>query len=925
MPRHISKLAASATVLVTCQLIAAGLSGCNNQSGEALLADAKQYEQKGDDKAALIQLKNAAEKSPENAEIRFQLASVHNRLSDGASAEKEIRKAIAISKDRVRAAPDLAVALLLQGQPQKVIDETAAEAPKGGAVLSTARGDAFFWVKNFAQAREAYKQALAATPDFSQAFLGLARIALTEKDMGAAFSLTEQAIKAGPKDSRNWIYKGQLLRAQEKYEEAIAAFTQAVSLQPGLPGPYLERASDEISLKKFDAAKADIAAARKIAPNDIHVIYTQGRFDAEQGNYPAARESVQKVLAVAPGHLPSILLAGMVELRLGGTEAAEQYLKRYVDNYPDNAFARTLLTRALLKNGRAGDAIQTLSPLLKSGRPTSQDLTLAGEAMLQGGDPRMAAEFFGRAIQLNPDNSGLHTSLGLARLSVGESAQALSELETAVKLDPKSNHAAFELIKAQLQLNQYDKAMAALQKLEQAEPKNADILNLKGGAYLAKRDWNNATASFEKAIAAQPDYFVPVANLAHLERNLHKFDSAKKRYEDFLAKNKNHVGAMWGIAEIEAEQGNPAKATQWLERASTENPQLLTPALKLAHQYLAVRENQKALILLRKFSTSYQSDPQLLDALGQAQIVNDDTAGALDSFNKLVSLQPKSAAPYLRLAAAHMAAKNYEAATEDLKRAERVQPGSSAVRLGLIDLATRQGKWADAMAMARDVQKKSANSPVGYVMEGDLYIKQQQPANALPAYEKAYALVKSPQALIKIADTLRQAGKLKESDARLTQWRQTYPNDTLVPLYQAQQYSSEKQYKPAAEALLAVLKLKPNDHVALNNLAVVYQQDKDPRALETAERALKLEPNSPVIMDTLGWMLVEQGDTKRGLPLLQKAASLVPDAKDIRYHMAIALQKTGDKAGARKELEKLFADRVPFPQADEAKALLKVL
>ncbi len=925
MPRHIRKLATSAAALAICQLFATGLTGCNTQSGETLLAEANQYQQKGDDKAALIQLKNAAEKSPENAEIRFQLASVHNRLSDGASAEKEIRKAIAISKDRVRAAPDLALALLLQGQPQKVIDETAAEAPKGGAVLSTARGDALFWVKNYAQAREAYKQALATTPDFSQAFLGLARIALNEKDLESAFSLTEQAIKASPKDSRNWIYKGQLLRGQEKHEEAIAAFSQAISLQPGAATPYLERASDEIGLKKFDAAKADIAAARKISPASVQVIYTQGRYDAEQGNYAAARESVQKVLAAAPGHLPSVLLAGMVELQLGGTEAAEQYLKRYIDNYPDHAYARTLLTRAMLKNGRTAEAIQVLSPLLNGGRPTSQELSLAGEVMLQGGDPRTAAEFFGRAIVLNPNNPDLHISLGLVRLSLGEGAKALAELETAVKLAPKSQRAAFELIKAQLQLNQSAKAIAALQTMEQAEPRNAEILNLKGGAYLAKRDLKNASISFEKAIAAQPDYFVPVTNLADLEKKQRNLDSAKKRYEDFLAKNKGHVGAMFGIAEIETEQGNPAKATQWLERANAEHPQALAPALKLAQQYLAVRENQKALTLLRKYSTSYQSTPQLLDALGQTQMVNDDIAGALDSFNKLVTLQPQSIAPYLRLAAAHMAAKNFDAAIEDLKRAERVQPDTATVRVGLIDLATRQGKWADAMAIVRDMQKKNPKSPVGYVMEGDLFIKQQQPANALPAYEKAYSLVKSPQALIKIVDTMRQAGKSKDAEARLAQWRQTYPRDTLVPLYQAQYYSDEKQYKPAAEALLAVLKLKPDDHVALNNLAVVYQQDKDPRALETAERALKLAPQSPVIMDTLGWMLVEQGDIKRGVPLLQKAASIVPEAKDIRYHLALALQKSGDKAGARKELEKLFADRRPFPEAEEAKALLKVL
>jgi Tfp pilus assembly protein PilF len=45
----------------------------------------------------------------------------------------------------------------------------------------------------------------------------------------------------------------------------------------------------------------------------------------------------------------------------------------------------------------------------------------------------------------------------------------------------------------------------------------------------------------------------------------------------------------------------------------------------------------------------------------------------------------------------------------------------------------------------------------------------------------------------------------------------------------------------------------------------------------------------------------------------------------VRYHLAVGLSKSGDKAGARKELDKLLADDKSFAQADEARALLKNL
>ena len=113
--------------------------------------------------------------------------------------------------------------------------------------------------------------------------------------------------------------------------------------------------------------------------------------------------------------------------------------------------------------------------------------------------------------------------------------------------------------------------------------------------------------------------------------------------------------------------------------------------------------------------------------------------------------------------------------------------------------------------------------------------------------------------------------------------------------------------------------------MALNNLAWIYQQEKDPRALEYAEKANQLAPDNPATLDTLGWILIEQGNTSRGLPLLQKANSLAPDAPDIHYHLILGLVKAGDKAKARKELEQLLASGKSFANIEEARTLLKQL
>jgi len=121
------------------------------------------------------------------------------------------------------------------------------------------------------------------------------------------------------------------------------------------------------------------------------------------------------------------------------------------------------------------------------------------------------------------------------------------------------------------------------------------------------------------------------------------------------------------------------------------------------------------------------------------------------------------------------------------------------------------------------------------------------------------------------------------------------------------------------------LKQHPDHAATLNNLAWVYQQKKDPVALEYAEKAYKQAPDSPAILDTLGWILIEKGDAERGTSLLQKAVTAVPEAAEIRYHYAVGLFKSGNKAEARQELEKLLGGDKPFPQRDDAKKLLESL
>ncbi|HSI23342.1 MAG TPA: XrtA/PEP-CTERM system TPR-repeat protein PrsT [Methylophilaceae bacterium] len=927
MPKRINSHTRTIAMLLASVLMLSGIVSCEKpQTPEALIAEARQYQQKGDTPAAIIQLKNALQKNPDNAEARFLLGTIYNEAGDPKSAEKELRRAEDLGMSRIKVLPELGKALFAQGQFQQVLDETQrlAGAKESPEILSL-RGNAYLALRKNQEAKAAFEQALGSQPDFPAALIGLSRYALMEKNVEEAIRLSDQAVVKNPKNAEAWLFKADLLRAQGKIEQALAAYDQTLKLQPKNTTAHINKAFLEIGLGKFDIAKTHIDAARAVAPNSLLVFYTQALLDFRQGKHAEAWDALQQILRAAPEHMPSVLLAGAVQYAMGSLPQAEHYLKSYLEKDPKNPYARKVLLSTLLRAHKTDSAFEVLRPALQNSQQDFELLRLAGETYMQAKDFEKAEEYFEKAAALSPKDANVHTALGISKLAQGEDSRAIAELEMASNLDSLSSRPDLLLVITHLRKKEFDLALNAAKNFEKDQPNNPLSHNLKGVAYLGKKDYANARASFEKATAIQPNFFPAVANLAQLDLVEKKPERAKQRFEALLAKDKKNFKAMNALANLALAQGQKKEATAWLERASKENPDALEPALQLAAHYLRMGEKQKALALAQQLQGSYPDSPEILDILAQAQFANGDKQAALDTYNRLAAMRPNSALAQLRIASMHKAMQNPQAATAAFKKALELQPDNLEAQMNLAALEAHNGRYDQAVAIARTIQKQRAKSPAGYLLEGDLLMAQKKPDLAAKLYEQAHALSKGGFALIKLHEALTNAGKGKEADARLVQWVKEHPADHTTRLYLAGTFLAAKQNEAAIEQYQIILRLNPNYVPALNNLAWLLHQQNDARALGYAEQANKLKPDNAAILDTLGWILVEQGNVARGLPLLQKAASLAPAAPVIRYHLAVGLMKSGDKAKAKKELEQLLASGKNFSQAEEARALLKKL
>lgn len=902
------------------------LGGCGREDPAALVADARSLLAAGDYKAAMIQLKNAIGRDATNAEARYELGKLYLDQFDPAGAEKELRRAREAGYAASAVNPLIARALLAQHEYQRLLDELPAPSARDtdAATLQALRATAELGLGRKEEARQALQRTLQAAPDNAEVHLALAKLAVVDSKIPEALHELEQALQNDPRHLDSLMLKGDLLQATGKPAEAAPVYREVLKAYPGHANARLALAGIAIAGNKLGDARKEIDAALHIAPNSLQARYLQALVDFREGQTERARDRLAAVLKGAPEFVPALLLAGAIEYTLGNLQTAETHLNKVVAAVPRNPYALRLLASVQLRLGRPDDAAATLKPLDPERSNDAGVNVVAGEIALAKKDWSKAAAYFEKAAQTNPQSAAIRTELGLARLAQGD-ARATDDLLAASSLEGGGGRADVILILSQLKNQQYDAALASIAALEKKFPTSPVPWNYRGAAYLGKKDPAKARESFERALKLDPTFYPAAATLARLDLQDKQPALAKSRFENVLKADPKHLQAMLGMADLARIAGDEKTYLSWLGKAAAANPQALQPPMLLSRYWLAKGDSAKAVATARGAVTARPGNPAALDLLGTAQFAARDLDNALGTYRALADQYPDQAEFRLKLAKVQLAMKRTDEARKNLQEAVRLKPDLTEAQLLLGGLDIQSARYDEAMRIARELERQNPKGPAGWTLEGDLALARKQYPAALAAYERAHALAPSPATLIGQHQALAGSGRFDEGAKRLAGWLAAHPQDRRTRLYLAQEQSAHGQYRAAADHYLLLNQQAPGDVVVLNNLALALSELGDPRALGFAEQAFKLQPGNPAVMDTLGWIEVQQGQAERGIKLLQQALSKMPDAAEIQWHLAAAFAKSGQHARARNELERLLASNASFRHEQEAHDLLKKL
>jgi tetratricopeptide (TPR) repeat protein len=327
-------------------------------------------------------------------------------------------------------------------------------------------------------------------------------------------------------------------------------------------------------------------------------------------------------------------------------------------------------------------------------------------------------------------------------------------------------------------------------------------------------------------------------------------------------------------------------------------------------------------------------------ALKAEYLINSDQMAAAEDFTRAKATQYPSH-PFIQLINAEVLLKGDKTAeaTKKLEQLQKFPETRGVALLTLAQLALEQKQLITAQHYLNSATEDPNQANTAYFLLGEVYEFQHNPDKALEAYNQVQDGDNYLTAQFKVVSILTHQGKFNDAleqlnnidvenaaEAKRVVLLQTelliklqrnktamevldraitaMPNDIQLLFARSVIADHMHQADIAEQDLKKIILINPNQAAALNALGYLLTDNSTryPEALNYIQRALALEPNNPVILDSMGWLQYRMGNLQTAYDYLQRAYKL-GDNSVISAHYSTILWKMGKKPDAKKILE----------------------
>ncbi|KKN27310.1 hypothetical protein LCGC14_0865920 [marine sediment metagenome] len=845
------------------------LSGCNNNTGssEALshISRAETYSEQGQFRSALLEIKNAIQKDPNNVEHILRLADLYLQVGAAKEASELLKPWLQENPEAV--ALTLARAYVDQGKQLSATETLALQtpsSPEDELEASLIRAEALRRSGELAKALALFDDLATNNPSNTEAITGLLQTQINLNKDTRAIEIADAWLAKNGKTSDVLFWKGLAQYRLNQLEQASDTLTDAVGVLP----------TSDIFLP----------VRRNVLTTLSRVLTEQGQMSDAQ-IYNRILVENQNAGAQAQGE------AAMAAIKEGKLEEAKTILRDTLKMDPENEQVAMLLGAISAGTGELEEGAQLLTENLDPETPPTQFIRAATMAQIDVGDREAALKTLDRAVEARPNDNELLAMQGILALSLPDHEESgIANLSKAISNEPERVRLRLALARHYLQNNEPEQALGQLRMaftsnpsdwattstylnvlIQQGEKQEAgeirdSLLNGYGNqpraillASLADVQLGNlgeATTRLEKLVKESPKLQAPMVALASLYAKSGKRESAVNLLVEAAAITPDTIRPLQQAGQIYGQDHNAAEVRTWLTEVAKTHPELkrntdtLTALiditqgdLKQARSTLAQWENSESETVKRAYG-------QLLVAEAKAAVSNEEWKEARAKAAEAIALEPQNL-------------------------------GFAMLPVGI---AQMEGNMDDALAALDAVEKTHGKVTATVLSRAKLLQQQKGPSAAYEYLAEQWQSTKNTQ-LMPLLMGLAKSQAPDSLEGLTESWLNEAPQNPGAHMARAEWLMSDNQEAEAAKHYEAILARQPNNVAALNNLAWMLREKDPDRALKLAKRANELESNNPAILDTYGWILHLTGRHAEAKAAIEKAVALASGNEEIAAHL----------------------------------------
>ncbi len=452
----------------------------------------------------------------------------------------------------------------------------------------------------------------------------------------------------------------------------------------------------------------------------------------------------------------------------------------------------------------------------------------------------------------------------------------------------------------------HDSALAALlfERILEYAPDHPGILRQTMHQLLASGRVTEATKIAKRYIKKRPKNMMAGLVLAVEDIRAKRFEAATARLKAIPNRGLGAYIAPLALAWTLAGQGETSDALEALAPFGKRR------GLKTVHDLHAA--------LIRDMAGDTADATELYASITKQKGLHPRTVVFAGAFFERLGKADRAQSLYENLIARQRNAVTVEAALARLKKgikpAKEIVSAADGVAEALWDMAVilnDQNVDQVALMLVRMALYLKPRLAMAQILVGDILVGMERYVGAVAAYDHVDAKVpQSWEARLRAADTLARAKETKSALDRLAVMADERPSRSDALIARGDTLRFQKRYKEALEnydqAFKRISGIKKLHWSLYYSRAISLERSKQwKRAEKDFQKALKLQPNQPFVLNYLGYSWVDKGQhLKKALGMIEMAVRLRPNDGFIVDSLGWAHYRLGAHGRAVRYLER---------------------